>query len=556
MGKQKILDIVQSENGEDFKKDLANHSLEYMRSKYGVTKKERYVASKLFDVRSPKIEKHWYTNGKDDLQLPEDCCIPTGYHPGRINCGSGTSGYVWINNGEKKTLVKPGDAIENGYSLGMGTSTTAGLTLYNNGKVNKYFGPNEEIPDGFVKGNLYKDSYKICAMKRKLFWYTDGVNDIRLKIDDKVPDGFVPGKAKKLSFAERIKARDDYYDSIGYIAVKNLTRKQLTAYCYYRSETFIIDDVIRKSDTYTYVSKKYLPLFDEYSRTNHSKGTSILEQNVIGFLKSIYDGRIITNCKSILRDDDGNYYEMDAYLPEKKIGIEVNGTYWHSNLCIANKNYHLNKAKMAEKNGIRLIQIYQHEWEDETKCKVIKSMLSIAVGKYENKIYARQCEIREISNAEAKIFNESNHLQGHRNAQITYGLFHEGNLVQLMSFSKTKYNRNLKNDSCWEIIRGCPGSNNIVVGGVSKLLRHFIKNNRPEEIFSYCDFNKFDGKGYEASGMKFIGYTGPNKWWVLKDRSVVNRQPSKYAELKENSFACIYGAGSKKYILKCAQDAM
>ena len=30
-------------------------------------------------------------------------------------------------------------------------------------------------------------------------------------------------------------------------------------------------------------------------------------------------------------------------------------------------------------------------------------------------------------------------------------------------------------------------------------------------IFSYCDFNKFDGHGYEAIGMKYIGNTGPDK---------------------------------------------
>lgn len=62
-------------------------------------------------------------------------------------------------------------------------------------------------------------------------------------------------------------------------------------------------------------------------------------------------------------------------------------------------------------------------------------MLKIALGKVDTKIYARNCEIRKITNEEAKSFNNANHLQGHRNAQITYGLFYQGNLVQLMSFS-------------------------------------------------------------------------------------------------------------------------
>ena len=144
--------------------------------------------------------------------------------------------------------------------------------------------------------------------------------------------------------------------------------------------------------------------------------------------------------------------------------------------------------------------------------------------------------MKKISNREARLFNEKNHLQGHRNAQVTYGLFYKGELVQLMSFSKMKYNRNLKGDDEWEIIRGCPGSNNQIVGGVSKLFKAFIKEYNPHLVFSYCDFNKFDGRGYEAIGMKFAGYK-------------IGRNPKKRKELEE-SCTTIYGAGSKKYIWK------
>ena len=177
-------------------------------------------------------------------------------------------------------------------------------------------------------------------------------------------------------------------------------------------------------------------------------------------------------------------------------------------------------------------------------------MLKIALGSTQTKIYARKCDIKKISNKEAKEFNEKNHLQGHRNAQVTYGLFYNGKLVQLMSFSQTKYNRNLKNENSWEIIRGCPASNNVVIGGVSKLFKYFLKQYDPIQVFSYCDFNKFDGKGYEEIGMKFIGYTGPDLKWVMPDYSVCNRNPAKHNELKEKSVAVIYGAGSKKYLWK------
>lgn len=85
------------------------------------------------------------------------------------------------------------------------------------------------------------------------------------------------------------------------------------------------------------------------------------------------------------------------------------------------------------------------------------------------------------------------------------------------------------------------------MGGVSKLFKHFIKEQNPSSVFSYCDFNKFDGKGYEAIGMKFIGYTGPDKKWIVHGK-VVNRNPYHYHKLKEQAEAVIWGAGSKKYL--------
>lgn len=177
----------------------------------------------------------------------------------------------------------------------------------------------------------------------------------------------------------------------------------------------------------------------------------------------------------------------------------------------------------------------------------IKQLLNIALGKFNSKIYARECSIKKINNKEASILNNKVHLQGHRNAQVTYGLYYNNELVQLMSFSKSKYNKNLNGNNEWEIIRGCPGSNNIVIGGVSKLFKHFIKDYNPSKIFSYCDFNKFNGVSYEKLGMSFIGYTGPDLHYFM-GYNVVKRNPSKYQFNKENCLGKIWGAGSKKYV--------
>ena len=288
-----------------------------------------------------------------------------------------------------------------------------------------------------------------------------------------------------------------------------------------------------------FIKRLDLPKIEKYSSINHYQ-SSLFEIEITDYIKSIYSGEIITNTRDVLKP-----YELDIYIPDKKLAIEVNGLFYHSSLNNnIDKNYHFNKSKMCEDKGIRLIHIYEWEWLKYPE--KIKQLLNIALGSV-SKIYARQCEVREISNKEAKPFNEATHLQNHRNAQVTYGLFYNNELVQLMSFSQTKYNKNLKSNE-WEIIRGCPGSNNIVVGGVSKLFKHFINDYKPNKVFSYCDFNKFDGKSYLALGMEFVGYTGPNKWYIIDRNTVVNRNPRRYKELKD--LTKIWGSGSLKFEYK------
>ena len=288
-----------------------------------------------------------------------------------------------------------------------------------------------------------------------------------------------------------------------------------------------------------FIMNSDISLIENYTPKISIRCTSNKEKALVEHIKSIYSGSIIENTRKLIPP-----YELDIYIPDKKLAIEFNGLYWHNDKNKP-KNYHLEKSKLCEKVGIRLIHIY--EWElEEPQWSKIKMVLNQALGNNPT-IYARNCEIREITNQEAKDFNNKNHLQGHRNAQITYGLFYQGELVQLMSFSKTRYNRNLKSDNEWEIIRGCPGSNNIVIGGVSKLFKYFIKMHNPNKIFSYCDFNKFDGRSYEIIGMKCIGYTGPDKTWIIGDMPV-KRNPKKYRELKEKSDSIVWGSGSKKYV--------
>ena len=143
--------------------------------------------------------------------------------------------------------------------------------------------------------------------------------------------------------------------------------------------------------------------------------------------------------KKYIIGNGNNRFEIDIYIEEKRIGIEYNGIWYHATNGInhRSKNYHINKSIIAEENGISLIHIWEDQWINQKE--IIKDIIRARLGKskYE-KIYARKCIIKEISNKEYKDFCIKNHIQGYRPASIKLGLFYKDELVQISSFNKPR----------------------------------------------------------------------------------------------------------------------
>ena len=204
-----------------------------------------------------------------------------------------------------------------------------------------------------------------------------------------------------------------------------------------------------------------------------------------------------------------NYKELDLYLPDYKIAIEFNGLYWHSEE-FKEDNYHQEKYKECLSKGIRLIQIFEDEWFD--KQEIVKDRLKHILNLTENKIYARKCKILKLENKDVRDFLNDNHIQGYCDAQIIYGLFYDTDLgeelVSLMTF-----NKQIKDD-VYELLRFVSLNDYSVIGGASKLLKHFIKEHKPEEIYSYCDLRWSQGHLYFSLGFKEISIIKPDYFYI------------------------------------------
>jgi hypothetical protein len=215
--------------------------------------------------------------------------------------------------------------------------------------------------------------------------------------------------------------------------------------------------------------------------------------------------------------------EIDFYFPELKIGIEYNGTFWH---CSEKKSpkYHKLKKELAESKSINLIHIFEWEWEKSKD--IIKNRLKNILSK-DKTIFARKCIIQGVSKSDSKIFLNDNHIQGDCSDSIRYGLYYDNNLISLMTFGKPRFNNNYE----WELIRYC--SKNTVIGGASKLLKHF-ETLHTGSIISYANRNwtSKNNNLYLTLGFQEVSQTHPNYVWIFRDTILSRYQTQKNKLLK------------------------
>ncbi len=207
-------------------------------------------------------------------------------------------------------------------------------------------------------------------------------------------------------------------------------------------------------------------------------------------------------------------YELDIYIPKAMIGIEYHGLYWHSfntTETFDEKMRHYNKCNFAIDKNIRLIQIFEHHWTH--KQDIVKSMLNNILGK-SNRIFARNTEIIKLDNIVYNVFMDDNHLYGSRVASVKYGLLYKGEIVACMSF-------NINKDK-WEITRYACKKFNIVIGGVSKLLKYFVTHHG-SKLMTFADRSHSLANAYIKNGFKIVGITKPN-YFYIKGNNVYSRQ--------------------------------
>jgi len=258
--------------------------------------------------------------------------------------------------------------------------------------------------------------------------------------------------------------------------------------------------------------------------------------------------------------------EIDLLCETYKFGIEYNGLMYHSSgksdfFPNIDNDKHLVKTELVEAKGYQLFHIFENEYLDLDKRKIWESIIKNKLG-LSIKIQARKCSIKEITSSVSKEFLENNHLQGNVNAQIKIGLFYEDDLISVMTFGKSRFNKKYQ----YELLRFCSKIGHSVIGAAGKLLSYFEKTYTPKSIISYANRRWSQGNVYEKLKFEFISYSAQNYFYFKPNENVLysrnmfqkhklskvlenfNPELSETENMFNNGYRKIYDSGNRIYV--------
>lgn len=259
-----------------------------------------------------------------------------------------------------------------------------------------------------------------------------------------------------------------------------------------------------------------------------------------------YNINYVKNHRAVLKG-----LELDFYVPDKNLAIEVNGIYYHSFFGGGkDKNYHINKHKLCLENGIKLYQFWESDINDSTKLSIIESMIKNSLGLTERKIYARKCDIHKISMSQTQEFLKENHIQGQASPGNSLGLYYNNELVSVL------VTKNAKEEII--ITRFCTLLNTVVIGGFSKLLS---KLKGKIKTYSHNDIG--NGDLYRINGFEQISEN--IDMWYTDYKKIYNRQKfmknkiknfenydeklTEIENMRNNKYDIIYKSGTRTWVL-------
>ncbi|MCE2787034.1 MAG: hypothetical protein ACK44P_02585 [Bacteroidota bacterium] len=198
----------------------------------------------------------------------------------------------------------------------------------------------------------------------------------------------------------------------------------------------------------------------------------------------------------------------------------------------------------ADTNYTR-IKLWSDVWQNHRS--IVISRLQAYSGKGRH-IHGRDTDCVRLDKQTSQTFLKMHHLQGSTSAYYKYGLVCNDALVAVATFSKSRVMANGPvYYRSYELERFCAATGLRIVGGLSKLVSHFLQQHQAKHLMTYADADWGTGHSYAKLGFTFEGYVEPQLFYCTNNiRYAANRLP---VHINKNNCLIAYNSGAFKYIL-------
>ena len=293
---------------------------------------------------------------------------------------------------------------------------------------------------------------------------------------------------------------------------------------------------------------------DKYYK-NYSFPTQQKQKELFNWLRD-EGANVIFNDRSIISP-----LELDIVDCDKKVAVEFNGSFWHSEAFLSHeeaKSKHIEKTKLCNKNGYRLIHVFEHTYLHREK--QVKNYLKSAFGLNKNRVHARKCS---ISHDNSNKFFEDYHIQGSPLGTVKFfNLVFNGEIVGSISAGK-HHEKDGDQNAC--ILTRLAFKDNVTVqGGATRLFKHmstWAEQEGYNRIISWSDNTISEGSVYPVLGFvleeeyspSYFYYDAQNKIYKTKQsQRKSNKGRAKGVTIVEwnnsRGIYAIWDCGKKKWV--------
>ncbi|MNK11527.1 hypothetical protein D3C87_295690 [compost metagenome] len=216
-----------------------------------------------------------------------------------------------------------------------------------------------------------------------------------------------------------------------------------------------------------------------------------------------------------------------------------------------------------QQKGILLVHLWEDVWI--SKREQVLSRIHSFCGQNKS-LHGRKAKVVEVDTLAAKTFLDAYHLQGYIKTKYSFGLMFGDELSAVACFAASRPMKSKgEHYKSAELVRFATKASITIVGGLGKLVKHFLQEVPVNDLMTYADRDWSLGKGYDKLGFHFSGITEPVIFYVdtkTMNRYQSHRLPKKILTafdeqkilnlddfLTQNGFLKVFNTGNLKYHL-------